>query len=256
MYINLNNTNTKIGDLYMNIDLKELLDVTIRAVSSLVTLFLVTKMLGKKQVSQLSLFDYVIGISIGNFAAEMTINLESNEINGIWAVVLFGLFAYLISYLTMKSIWLRRFFMGTPTIIIENGKILEKNLKKVKFDINDMLEEIRIAGYFDLSQVEYAIMEANGTLSIQAKSEYRPLAPKDMNIKVVKEGLCSNVIIDGKIMYNNLKNINKDKEWIIKQLKIKGYNDISKILLATVDTNEKVVIYERNYNIKSSNVLE
>ena len=86
----------------MNIDFSELWDVTVRALSSLVTLFLITKMLGKKQVSQLSLFDYVIGISIGNFAAEMTINLESKEINGIWAVVLFGLFAYMISYLTMK----------------------------------------------------------------------------------------------------------------------------------------------------------
>ena len=115
----------------MDFNLTELLDVTIRAVLSLVTLFLVTKLLGKKQVSQLSLFDYVIGISIGNFAAEMTINLETNEINGIIAVIIFGFFAYLVSYMTMKSIVLRRFFMGTPTVIIQNGKILEKNMKKV-----------------------------------------------------------------------------------------------------------------------------
>ena len=240
----------------MNIDFKELLDVTVRAIASLVTLFLITKMLGKKQVSQLSLFDYVIGISIGNFAAEMTINLEANEINGIWAVILFGLFAYLVSYVTMKSIVLRRFFMGAPTIIIQDGKILENNLKKVKFDINDMLEEIRGAGYFDLSQVEYAVMEANGKFSISPKPEYRPLTPKDMKVKVEKEGLCSNVIIDGKIMHNNLKNINKDEKWLDKSLKVKGYRDISKILLATVDVNDKIVIYERNFNASSKNVLE
>ena len=240
----------------MNIDFSELFDVTVRAISSLVTLFLVTKMLGKKQVSQLSLFDYVVGISIGNFAAEMTINLESNELNGIWAVILFGLFAYIISYLTMKSIVLRRFFMSTPTVIIQDGKILEKNLKKVKFDINDMLEEIRGAGYFDLSQVDYAVMEANGKFSILPKPEYRPLTPKDMKIKVQREGLCSNIIIDGKIMHNNLKNINKDEKWLEIALKVKGYSDISKILLATVDINEKIVIYERNYNINSKDVLE
>ena len=240
----------------MEIDFSELLDVTIRAISSLVTLFLVTKMLGKKQVSQLSLFDYVIGISIGNFAAEMTINLEANEINGIWAVVLFGLFAYFISYVTMKSIWLRRFFMGTPTILIQDGKILEKNLKKVKFDINDMLEQIRISGYFDLSEVEYAIMEANGTLSILPKPEYKPVTLKDMNLKAGKEALCANVIIDGKIMHNNLDNINKDEKWLNKGLKVKGYSDISKILLATVDINEKIVIYERHNNIDSKDVLE
>lgn len=240
----------------MNIDFSELLDVTFRAISSLITLFLVTKMLGKKQVSQLSLFDYVIGISIGNFAAEMTINLESKEINGIWAVVLFGLFAYLISYITMKSIVLRRFFMGTPTILIQDGKILQENLKKMKFDINDMLEEIRSAGYFDLSQVEYAVLEANGQVSILPKPEYRPITPSDMKIKVNKEGLCCNAIIDGKIMHNNLKNINKDEKWLMNQLKVKGYSDLSKILLVTIDINEKVVIYERNEKLESKNVLE
>ena len=131
MYIKFYIDNTNIGDT-MDFNINELLDVSERAILSLITLFLVTKMLGKKQVSQLSLFDYVIGISIGNFAAEMTINLETNEINGILAVVLFGVFAYFISYLTTKSIYLRRFFQGTPTIIIQNGKILEQNLKSQK----------------------------------------------------------------------------------------------------------------------------
>ena len=112
----------------MNINYSELLNVILRAVISLITLFLVTKLIGKKQVSQLSLFDYVIGISIGNFAAEMTINLESEELYGILAVLLFGLIAYLVSIATMKSIKLRRFFMGTPTILIEHGKLIEKNL--------------------------------------------------------------------------------------------------------------------------------
>ena len=240
----------------MSFDINEFISVTIRALLSLITLFLVTKMLGKKQVSQLSLFDYVIGISIGNFAAEMTINLETNEINGIWAVALFGLCAYLISYLTMKSMLLRRFFIGTPTIIIQDGKILKKNLRKVKFDINDMLEEVREAGYFDLSQVKYAVMEANGSLSILPYPEYRPLTPKDMKIKVDREGLCSNVIIDSKIMHNNLKNINKDEKWLRHELKVKGYSDISKILLATIDINENLVVFESNNNLDSKDVLE
>ncbi len=240
----------------MNIDFAELGNVTLRALSSLVTLFLVTKMLGKKQVSQLSLFDYVIGISIGNFAAEMTINLESNEINGIIAVLIFGLVAYLISYGTIKSICLRRFFMGTPTIIIQNGKILEKNLRKVKFDINDMLEEVRSNGYFDLSQVEFAVMEANGKLSILPKAQYRPVTPSDMKLKVNKESLCSNVIIDSKIMHKNLLNMNKTEDWLNKELKVKGYNDLSKILLATLDINDKIVIYEKNINEKSKDILE
>lgn len=257
-YVFFIKVNTIVGDNMniFNTNFTELLDVTIRAILSLITLFLVTKMLGKKQVSQLSLFDYVIGISIGNFAAEMTINLESQEVNGILAVVIFGLVAYIVSYLTMKSITLRRFFMGTPTTIIQNGKILEKNLKKIKCDVNDMLEEIRAKGFFDLSQVEYAIMEADGQISVLPKANYRPITPNDMNIKVKYEGLCANIIIDSKIMKQNLSLMNKDEKWLRKQLKVKGYNDFEKILLCTLDDNENIVVYEKNVNCESKNVLE
>ena len=225
----------------MDINYNELFNVVIRGLLSLITLFLVTKLIGKKQVSQLSLFDYVIGISIGNFAAEMTINLESEELYGIIAVLLFGGIAYLVSVGTMKSIKLRRFFMGSPTIL--------------KYDINDMLEQCRVNGYFDISEIDYAIVEANGELSILAKSEYLPVNRNDMKLKVSKNGLCANVIIDGKVMYNNLKKINKDEKWLNKELKLKG-KDISDIILATVDINDKVVFYERNKGVVSLDVLE
>ena len=239
----------------MDINYNELFNVVIRGLLSLITLFLVTKLIGKKQVSQLSLFDYVIGISIGNFAAEMTINLESEELYGIIAVLLFGGIAYFVSVGTMKSIKLRRFFMGSPTILIEHGKILQDNFYKVKYDINDMLEQCRVNGYFDISEIDYAIVEANGELSILAKSEYLPVNRNDMKLKVSKNGLCANVIIDGKVMYNNLKKINKDEKWLNKELKLKG-KDISDIILATVDINDKVVFYERNKGVVSLDVLE
>ena len=233
----------------------EVFDTIARALLSLTALFLVTKLLGKKQVSQLSLFDYVIGISIGNFAAEMTINVDSQYANGLTAILVFGLVAYFVSYITMKSIVLRRFFIGTPTILIQNGKIIESNLKKVKFDINDLLEECRISGYFDLSEIEYALMEANGELSILPKGENMPLTIKDMKLEPKKQGLVANVIIDRKIMYNNLKNMNKDIKWLEKELKIKGYKTTNDILLATLDNNDKLTIYEKN-NDEIYNVLE
>src|SRR5574344_1330026 len=114
-------------------DFLEIGEVLIRSILSLITLYLVTKMLGKKQVSELSLFDYVVGISIGNFAAEISVNIDTQYINGVIGVLVFGFIAYLISIITMKSIKLRRFFMGIPTILIQNGQIIEPNLKKVKF---------------------------------------------------------------------------------------------------------------------------
>ncbi len=243
-------------DYLFKCDFVEVGEVIIRSLFSLVTLFLITKMLGKKQVSQLSLFDYVVGISIGNFAAEISINTDTQYINGVIAVIVFGLIAFFISWLTMKSIKIRRFFIGVPTLLIQNGKIIDKNLKKVKFDINDMLEECRNNNYFDISEIEYAIMEVNGKVSILPKAENKPLTPKDMNLKVEQASLCANVIIDSHYMLNNLANMHKSKEWLDQQLSIKGYHNLDKILLATLDKNDKLIVYERNYENKIHDVLE
>ena len=255
MYIFVIFIDTNNGD-FMDINYSELWDVTIRAILSLVTLFFITKLIGKKQVSELSLFDYVIGISIGNFSAEMTINLESHEANGILAVIIFGVVAYIVSKLTMKSIKLRRFFIGVPTMIIQDGKILYTSMKRMKLDINDLLEQCRMSGYFDISQIEYAILEAGGDLSILPKSDYRPVCPNDMKLKVKDDGLVANVVIDSKIMNDNLKYMNKDESWLLKQLKIKGHKDLSNILLVTIDNNEKLNIYEKNISVDNFDVLE
>ncbi len=240
----------------VNTNWYEVLIITQRAIFSLITLYLVTKLIGKKQVSELSLFDYVISISIGNFAAEMTMNLDTQSINGFVSVVTFGLIGTLVSILTMKSISLRRFFMGTPTIIIDNGKFVYKNMKRTKIDMNDFLQTARIAGYFDINQIKYALMEANGQISFLPKEEYLPVTNKNMKLNIQKEGLCANVIIDGKIMEKNLSKIKKDEKWLVKSLDVKGYKNINEILLATVDINEKLTVFLKHENDNILNVLE
>lgn len=233
----------------------ETLRIIPRSLVSLIVLFLITKAIGKKQVSELSLFDYVIGISIGNFAAEMIMNFDNNYFNGIVAMITFGLVAWLVSYFTMKSMFLRRVIIGTPTVLIQNGKIIEKNLRKMMIDVNDLLEQCRSNGNFDMNEIEYAIMEANGKVSILPKKEYSPLIVKDMNLKLERNDLVSNVIIDGKIMISNLENSGKEKEWLLKELKVKGKN-LEDVLLGTLDSNYKLILYERNKNLKVKNVLE
>lgn len=239
-----------------NIKLDELLMVIPRSLIALIFLYFITKMIGKKQVSELSLFDYVIGLSIGNFVAEMIVNMDVPYIYGLVAITTFGLFAFFINIITLKSMILRRFIIGTPTIIIQNGKLLEKNLKKSKMDINDLLEQTRIGGFFDINEIEYAILEANGKLSIMPKSINAPLTPKDMNLKPDKKDLVANVIIDSKIMMDNLNQMNKNIDWLEQELKVKGYRDKDKILLATLDINEKLVVYEKNNNLEPHNILE
>ena len=238
----------------MEKEIIEILDVILRCLISLVTLFFVTKMIGKKQVSQFSLFDYVIGISIGNFAAEMALNLDSDYMHGTIAVIVFGIVAYLVSFITLKNLKLRRFFIGDPTIIIEDGKILYKNLKKTKFDINDLLEECRINGYFDISQIDYALMEANGKISFLAKPDYQTPTNKDLKINKQKTGLCANLIIDGEIIYESLKIMHKDKKWLMHEINIKGYK-LEDIILATLDLEETLKVYGKNVNSKSYDIL-
>lgn len=244
-----------INDI-INTNFYELLVVSKRAVFSLVTLFLVSKMIGKKQVSQLSLFDYVISISIGNFAAEMTMNLDSQVLDGFLSIVIFGFLAFLVSTITMKSIVLRRFFIGTPTLIMQDGKFILQNLKKVKFDMNDFLETAREKGYFDISTIKYALMEADGKISFLPKEENLPVINKDLKIKASKSELISNVIIDGKIIKENLKNIGKSENWLKNKLKNKGYKNYNNILLLTVSLSGVIKIFEKNEIDKIKNVLE
>ena len=157
-----------------------IIDVIIRTIISLITLFIFTKLMGKKQISQLNIFDYVVGITIGSIAADISLDTNKNLVDGIIAMLIYACFNAMISYLTLKSIKFRRIFTGTPTMIIENGKIIEKGLEKVKFDINDLLEEARNAGYFNLEEVEYAIMESNGRISFLPSHKDKPVTKKDM----------------------------------------------------------------------------
>ena len=238
-------------DLFKN----DTFEIVVRCVIAMTTLFFMTKLLGKKQVSELSLFDYVVGISIGNFASEMAINLEAEFFNAMLAIVVFGVLAYIISILTLKSLKLRKFFIGSPTILLEHGNLIYKNMKKSMIDVNDILSQAREMGYFDISEVEFAILEANGKISFLPKGEYKNINIKDMNLKIEKQGLCANVIMDGNIMNDNLNNIGKDEEWLLHELDVKGKN-VSDILLATVDINYKIVIFDRRKDIDSKKILE
>ena len=232
------------------------LEVVYRTFLSALTLFLLAKAMGRKQIGELNTFDYIIGITIGSIASEMTVNSDVSLINCIVAMAVLSLIGILISYGTTKSMFLRRFFTGCPIILIENGKIIEKGLNKARFDINDLLQECRINGYLDISEIAYAVMEANGRISFLLKSKYTPVTLSDMKIKASKKGLCVNLIIDGNIMMEHLKNINRDSAWLLTRLENMGYSDYSNILLASCDTKEQITVYLKSVPLTNSKVLE
>lgn len=236
--------------------MSDFLNICFRTILVLIILFFITKMMGKKQISELNFFDYVVGITIGSIAADISLDIEKNMIAGIAALFIYGFISYIISFISIKSIWARRFIIGVPTVLVEKGKIIESGLKKSKIDVNDLLMVARENGYFNLDEIDYALMEVNGNISFLPKEKEKPVTKKDMKIKCSNEGLTVNAIIDSKYMVNNMKAINKDKEWLDHELKVNGYDNYDNILLATIDNNYKVTIYEKNVNPDKNTVLE
>ena len=233
----------------------ELFVISYRTILVLIILFILTKIMGKKQVSQMNVYDYLIGITIGSIAADISLDIEKNLFCGITSLIIYGLSSIIVTYLTLKSITFRRIFTGVPTILIYKGKILEKNMYKEGIDINDLQEEARQNGYFNLNKINYAILETNGNISFMPKVENETITKSDMKIKAKEEGLVSNIIIDGILLENNLNNINKNKTWLDKEIKKKGYKDYSNILLLTIDSNYNIVIYDKNID-SDMNILE
>ncbi len=236
--------------------MSDFLNICFRTILVLIILFFITKMMGKKQISELNFFDYVVGITIGSIAADISLDIEKNMIAGIAALFIYGFISYIISFISIKSIWARRFIIGVPTVLVEKGKIIESGLKKSKIDVNDLLMVARENGYFNLDEIDYALMEVNGNISFLPKEKEKPVTKKDMKIKCSNEGLTVNAIIDSKYMVNNMKAINKDKEWLDHELKVNGYDNYDNILLATIDNNYKVTIYEKNVKPDKNTVLE
>lgn len=224
----------------------ELLLVIGRTILVLFILFILTKLMGKKQISQINLYDYIVGITIGSIAADISLDIEKDTLAGVVALLIYGLSSVLVTKLTMKCLPIRRILTGIPTILMENGNILSDNMCKEGIDINDLQEEARQNNIFDLSKVNNAILETSGKISFQLKINDTPLTKKDMKIKVKEEGLVSNLIIDGTIIETTLKNINKDKTWLQEKLKEYGHNNYQDIILMTIDSKNKITIYKKN----------
>ena len=219
-----------------------ILQVILSALCSIVALFIITKILGDKQISQMSMFDYIIGISIGSIAAEMATDLEDPE-HSLTAMVVFGLVSFVVSIITNKSIKLRKILTGRSLIIMDKGVIYRENLRKARIDLSDFLTLSRIAGYFNLSQIQTAIFEHNGNISFLPVSTERPLTPADMNICPEQDYIMTNVIMDGYICKENLKLTGNNEIWLNKKIHEQGYNSEKDIFLAVCDRNNKLTIY-------------
>ncbi len=233
------------------------LEIALSALGTMVALFIFTKIMGNREMAQLSMFDYVSSITIGSIAGEMAVMSTDSFWKPLVAMAIFSVFSMAISYMTCKSIKLRRFFEGHTLLLYQNGQIYEKNLLKAKLDIDEMLAACRLEGYFDLEEIQTVYLEFNGTVSILPKAVHRPLTPFDMNITPEQNMPLANVIIDGEIFYDNLKSTGKNETWLRNQLMQKGIKDIKEVILATYDYSKNSVnIYLKFHRKMTRDIFE
>ena len=190
---------------------------------SVISLFIIAKIMGHKQVAQLDFFDYINGITIGSIAAELATDLETPW-KPLVAMLIYGMIAVVLSLATSKFPKIRKYVNGTPTILMNNGKIYRKNMKKAKLDLT-------------------AIFEYNGKLTILPKSVNRPVTPADMELHPEPDYINTEIIMDGRIMGENLKRIGLDLKWLEKQIKAQGYHDAKEIFLGLCDNNNRLSLF-------------
>ncbi|RBP42718.1 YetF domain-containing protein [Garciella nitratireducens] len=230
--------------------MNESLVVFIRAIIGFFSLLIFTRILGKEQISQLTYFDYVLGITIGSMAADLTTDLSSMAWPHWVGLLTWAILGYLMGKISLKWRYAAKYLEGEPIIVIMNGKIMESALKKMKYRVSDVLLLLRNQGVFDVNQVEFAILEPNGEISILKKAQYQPLTPKDMNIPVAPSGISTELIYDGILIEENLKQLKKDKEWLMNQLKMYNVHDVSEVFLATLDPTGSLYIDKYDDHIK------
>ena len=220
----------------------EFFKVILTSLLSVVSLFVIAKIMGHKQMAQLDFFDYITGITIGSIAAELATELE-NPWKPLVAMIIYGTITVILTIVTNKLPKCRKFINGTPTIIMNDGKIFKENMKKAKMDLSEFMVMCRQEGYFDLNDIHTAIFEYNGRLTVLPKSPYRPLTPNDMNLTTAKAEIPTEVIMDGRILDENLKRLGLDITWLNKELKYQGYKNASEIFLGICDSNNKLTLF-------------
>ncbi|MFV9511380.1 DUF421 domain-containing protein [Tepidibacillus sp. LV47] len=220
----------------------ETLVTVVRSVIAFTTLLIFTRLLGKQQVGQLTAFEYIAGITIGSAASSLSIDLSIKPFPQWMALATWVLLVYGLQKLSLKQRWMAKVLDDQPTIVIQHGKILEQNMEKLRYRYDELMSQLRDKNIFDITQVEFALLEPNGNLSVLKKAEYEPVTPSDLKIVPKQNGLMIEVILDGKIIEQNLRTAEKDEEWLFNQLKAQGIKDLKEVNFAAILPNGQLYV--------------
>ena len=220
----------------------EITKIILTSLLSAGVLFLTAKVLGHKQVAQLDFFDYITGITIGSIAAELATELEE-PLKPLTAMLVYGAIAFTLSVISCKLPRTRKYINGTPTVIMDNGKLYRGNMKKAKLELSEFMMMCRQLGYFNLGDIQTAVFEYNGRLSVLPVSEKRPMNPADMKLSPQPEYICAEVIMDGRIMGENLRRMGLNDKWLTGQLDAQGFKSAREVFLGVCERNRQLTLF-------------
>ncbi|SFG25144.1 Uncharacterized membrane protein YcaP, DUF421 family [Desulfotomaculum arcticum] len=214
--------------------------IIIRTVILYAAIVIVMRVMGKREIGQLQPFELVVALMIADLAAIPMQNTGIPLLSGIIPIVILMAAQVTLSYISLKSEKARTVFCGRPSVLVANGKLVEKELRYLRYNINDLLEQLRSKDYPNIADVEFAILETNGQLSVIPKSQKRAVQPEDLKLETKYEGMPVTVVMDGKVVKENLKKINLNEDWLKTELNKFGINDFKKVFFASLDTAGKL----------------
>lgn len=217
--------------------MEHIIDTVGRAALAFAIMMIITRMLGKQTIAQMTYHDFVAAITLGALTANLAFNVQMEIWQLIAAVLTFSGIAYLLVFLSLKNRTMRKWFSGQPSVIIQDGKILESNMRNQKLSLDTLNQELREKNIFNIEEVQYAVLELNGKVSVLRKPDFLPVTRKDLKLKPgTRQWFPIELIMDGVIIHENLQQNNIKLEWLLTQMNKKGLS-----------------VAEVNYAVKSSN---
>ncbi|MDF2880801.1 MAG: hypothetical protein K0R54_1358 [Clostridiaceae bacterium] len=208
---------------------RKILEVIIRSMATYLMLLVLGRIIGRKLLSRITFSDFIVGVTLGSIAVRIALGAQESPILASVAAVVITVLVVVTDFLDIKSINFRRLVDGEPITLISNGKLLDYNLRKVKITINMLMMQLREKNIFNIDDVAFAVIENDGQLTVLPKANKQPITAENLNISKNDNGLITDIIIDGKIMYNNLKSTNHDEKWVRQQLKTQNINDVEEV---------------------------
>ncbi|HEX3032053.1 MAG TPA: DUF421 domain-containing protein [Bacillota bacterium] len=220
----------------------ETLEVILRTIAAFFAILLITRILSKEQVGQLTFYDYVTGITIGSMAATIAIDTNVRLLPDMAGLLVWAVLTFLMGYISLVSRPARKLLEGEPTVVVHNGKILEGNMARLRYNLDDLLIQLRNKDAFNVADVEFAVLEPNGQLSVLLKSQKRPVTPEDLRLSTQYEGITTELIEDGEIIVQNLNQLQLDQGWLMSQLNKHGVKNVGDVMFASLDSRGNLFV--------------